>query len=283
MTTRPPHSFGDLLRTYRTAAGLTQEGLAARAGMSTRGISDLERGVRQTPYRGTIELLAEALQLTSPQRIAFVKAASSRRRSAVSSGDATTPRGASSPVVGRRDELALLHRLLSGEGPPVVLLAGEPGIGKTRLLREAATLGRAAGWTVLEGGCSRRGGQGLYAPLLEALEGRMHAQPREDLQADLAGCTWLVRLLPELAEQGLLPLPTVQVSPEQESRLLFAAVARYLTTVSGSAGTLLVLDALAGRTNLRLLELRGRHHSLLSVGPLSRARKTYHRRRLVPP
>jgi transcriptional regulator with XRE-family HTH domain len=66
MVTRPPHSFGDLLRTYRTAAGLTQEGLAARAGMSTRGISDLERGVRQMPYRGTIELLAEALQLTPP-------------------------------------------------------------------------------------------------------------------------------------------------------------------------------------------------------------------------
>jgi tetratricopeptide (TPR) repeat protein/transcriptional regulator with XRE-family HTH domain len=255
MALRPSHSFGDLLRTYRTAAGLTQEGLAARAGMSTRGISDLERGVRQTPYRGTIELLAEALQLTSPQRIAFVKAASSRRRSAVSSGDATTPRGANSPVVGRRDELALLHRLLSGEGPPVVLLAGEPGIGKTRLLREAATLGRAAGWTVLEGGCSRRGGQGLYAPLLEALEGRMHAQLREDLQADLAGCTWLVRLLPELAEQGLLPLPTVQVSPEQERRLLFAAVARYLTAIAGSAGTLLILDDLqwAGADALDLL------------------------------
>jgi tetratricopeptide (TPR) repeat protein/transcriptional regulator with XRE-family HTH domain len=245
MATRPSHSFGNLLRTYRTAAGLTQEELAARAGMSTRGISDLERGVRQTPYRGTIELLAEALQLTSPQRIAFVKAASSRRRSAVSSVDApTTPRGALSPMVGRRDELALLQRLLSGAGPPVVLLAGEPGMGKTRLLREVAALGRASGWTVLEGSCSRRGGQGLYAPLLEALEGRMHAQPREFLRADLEGCTWLVRLLPELAEQGLLPLPTVQVSPEQERRLLFAAVARYLTTIAGSAGTLLVLDDL---------------------------------------
>ena len=38
--------FGDLLRRYRTAAGLTQEELAERAGLSTRGISDLERGAR---------------------------------------------------------------------------------------------------------------------------------------------------------------------------------------------------------------------------------------------
>src|SRR5436309_2320822 len=136
MTTRPPHSFGDLLRTYRTAAGLTQEELAARAGMSPRGISDLERGVRRTPYRGTVELLVEALQLTSQQRLAFVKAATSHRaRAAVASADdATSSRGPLSPLMGRRDELALLQQLLEGSGPPVVLLAGEPGIGKTRLL-----------------------------------------------------------------------------------------------------------------------------------------------------
>jgi tetratricopeptide (TPR) repeat protein/transcriptional regulator with XRE-family HTH domain len=244
MATRSPHSFGELLRTYRTAAGLTQEELAARAGMSARGISDLERGARRTPYRGTVDLLAEALHLTPQERGAFVKAAG-RHRSPVTSVDATTgSRGALPPMVGRRDELALLQRLLEGSDPPVLLLAGEPGMGKTRLLREAAIRARAEGWTVLEGSCSRRGGQLLYAPLLEALEGRIHSQPQASLRAELEGCAWLVRLLPELAEQELLPLPTVQVSPEQERRLLFAAVARYLTTIAGSAGTLLVLDDL---------------------------------------
>src|SRR5207249_2372044 len=74
MATRPPHSFGELLRMYRTAAGLTQEELAARAGMSARGISDLERGARRTPYRGTVDLLAEALHLTPQERSAFAKA-----------------------------------------------------------------------------------------------------------------------------------------------------------------------------------------------------------------
>jgi tetratricopeptide (TPR) repeat protein/transcriptional regulator with XRE-family HTH domain len=256
MATTSPHSFGDLLRTYRTAAGLTQEALAAQAGMSAREISDLERGVRQTPYRETVALLAAALPLTPNERSAFVKAASQKRRGVALSVDAaSSARGMLSPVVGRRDELALLSQLLEGSGPPVALLAGEPGIGKTRLLREAATRARAAGWTVLESGCSRRGGQGLYAPLLEALESRIHTQQPEQLRDDLEDCTWLARLLPELAEQGLLSLPTVQVPPEQERRLLFAAVARYLTTIAGSAGTLLVLDDLqwAGADALDLL------------------------------
>jgi transcriptional regulator with XRE-family HTH domain len=175
MATGQPHSFGELLRTYRTAAGLTQEELAARAGMSARGISDLERGARRTPYRGTVDLLAEALHLTQEERSAFLKAAG-RHRSPVISVNATTgSRGVLPPLVGRRDELALLQQLLENAGSPVLLLAGEPGMGKTRLLREAVTRARSAGWTVLEGSCSRRGAQMLYAPLLEALEGRIHS------------------------------------------------------------------------------------------------------------
>jgi predicted ATPase/DNA-binding XRE family transcriptional regulator len=242
MATRPPHSFGDLLRSYRSAAGLTQEELAARAGMSARGISDLERGARRTPYKGTVELLATALQLTPHQRSAFITAAARKRRDTPPSLDITP--NALSSVVGRQEEMAVLQRFLQGSGPPVTLFAGEPGIGKTQLLHEAAARARAAGWTVLTGSCSRRGGQLLYAPLLEALAGHMQAQAQEDLRADLQGCAWLTRLLPELAEQGLLPLPTVQVSPEQERRLLFTTVARYLTTIAGHAGTLLVLDDL---------------------------------------
>src|SRR2546423_6275797 len=63
MATVQPRSFGELLKRYRVAAGLSQEALAERARLSTRAISDLERGVKQTPRRDTVELLAEALQL----------------------------------------------------------------------------------------------------------------------------------------------------------------------------------------------------------------------------
>src|SRR5262249_39677064 len=67
-------SFGPLLRRYREAAGLTQEQLAARAGLSARGISDLERGRRQAPRRDTVSLLATALAL-APHRRALLEAA----------------------------------------------------------------------------------------------------------------------------------------------------------------------------------------------------------------
>ncbi len=46
MATDGPLPFGDLLRRLRLAAGLSQEALAERAGLSARGISDLERGAR---------------------------------------------------------------------------------------------------------------------------------------------------------------------------------------------------------------------------------------------
>src|SRR4051794_2286369 len=63
-----PSSFGTELQRHRLAAGLTQEELAERAGLSARGISDLERGVRIYPHRETARLLADALELVDPER-----------------------------------------------------------------------------------------------------------------------------------------------------------------------------------------------------------------------
>jgi len=60
-------SFSTLLKHYRQAAGLTQETLAARAGLSTRAISNLERGINRTPRFDTLELLSSALSLSSRQ------------------------------------------------------------------------------------------------------------------------------------------------------------------------------------------------------------------------
>src|SRR5262245_19803229 len=58
-----PQPFGDLLRRSRLAAGLTQAELAERAGLSVRGINDLERGARRAPHKETVALLADALAL----------------------------------------------------------------------------------------------------------------------------------------------------------------------------------------------------------------------------
>src|SRR3954469_20012423 len=77
MTSAPrldPVAFGDLLRQQRLAAGLTQEGLAERAGLSVRGISDLERGIHAHPQRETVRMLAEALGVDGPARAALLAA-----------------------------------------------------------------------------------------------------------------------------------------------------------------------------------------------------------------
>jgi tetratricopeptide (TPR) repeat protein/transcriptional regulator with XRE-family HTH domain len=240
-------AFGALLKRYRQAAGLTQEALAEQAGLSVRTVSDLERGLKVRPHKNTVAQLAAALHLSPPEHAAFVAA---RQGSVPPAADAEAP-----PFVGRGGELVLLERHLAGEGPPLLLLAGEPGIGKSRLLQEAGQRAGTRGLCVLAGGCQRRGDQAPYTPFLPALARDLHAQAPAQLRTALRGCAWLVRLLPELANGPIEPLPAWALPPEQERRLLFAAVAQYLRNVAGPAGTLLLLDDLqwAGPDALALL------------------------------
>jgi transcriptional regulator with XRE-family HTH domain len=68
-------SFAGLLRLLRAEATLTQEELAEAAGVGTRSVSDLERGVHATAHKDTAGLLADALGLAGPVRALFVAAA----------------------------------------------------------------------------------------------------------------------------------------------------------------------------------------------------------------
>jgi class 3 adenylate cyclase len=74
MPAQPTNEFAGLLRRHRLFAGLSQEALAERAGLSVRGISDLERGVRRAPHPATIARLAEALELDPSAREALLLA-----------------------------------------------------------------------------------------------------------------------------------------------------------------------------------------------------------------
>lgn len=79
MSSPPSVTFASLLRRYRQQAGLTQEELAERAHLSKEAIGALERGTRRSPHKETIDLLAEALALSEPERAVFEAAARQQR------------------------------------------------------------------------------------------------------------------------------------------------------------------------------------------------------------
>src|SRR6266545_5604753 len=103
-------SFGFLLLRHRMAAGLSQQELAERAGLSRRGVSDLERGFRRSPYPATVRRLAEALALGEAERVALRAAARTRT-------DATQP-----IPQGRRGNLPLALTTFVGRGPELIRL-----------------------------------------------------------------------------------------------------------------------------------------------------------------
>jgi predicted ATPase/transcriptional regulator with XRE-family HTH domain len=131
-----------LLREHRTAQGLTQEELAERAGISTRAVSDIERGLRRVIYRDTAGRLASALDLTGDSRAVF-EAASRGRPSAgpvpaEAKVDPAAPPVPATRLIGRRQEVARLGQLLIGPLTRAVTLTGPGGVGKTRLAIDAA-------------------------------------------------------------------------------------------------------------------------------------------------
>jgi non-specific serine/threonine protein kinase len=137
VTDNGPGQFGELLLRLRAAAGFSQEELGQRAGLSQRGISDLERGRRRVPHPATVRRLAEALNLTETDRASLLSTA--RIRSSGTPGnDVAMDSGARhnlplqlTSFVGRVQETSQLRSALAGTR--LLTLAGPGGVGKTRL------------------------------------------------------------------------------------------------------------------------------------------------------
>jgi transcriptional regulator with XRE-family HTH domain len=141
-TDQAHQSFAALLQHYRLAAGLSQEELAERAGLSVRGISDLERGARRNPYPSTVRRLAAALRLNESVLTRVWQARTGERPG----------HGASAPVqrvrhnlpaevssfVGREQDVIEVSGLL--ERSRLLTLTGVGGIGKTRLALRVGTI-----------------------------------------------------------------------------------------------------------------------------------------------
>jgi len=127
--------FDAVLRSHRLRAKLTQQELAVRAGIGVRTVRDLERGRASRPQRTTAELLAAALDLTGPDREAFLAAARGQPAgSAGAPGFNRLPPAAD--LIGRDADVAELVALLAEPapyGPRGVTLVGLAGVGKSAL------------------------------------------------------------------------------------------------------------------------------------------------------
>jgi tetratricopeptide (TPR) repeat protein/transcriptional regulator with XRE-family HTH domain len=149
MAEPPGVSFASFLRQLRTDAGLTQQELAEAASLSTRSISDMERGVNLTARRETVRLLADALQLAGSRRAWFEAAARGRTPErgfppfgigvgGAAAATRTLPRDIAG-FTGRAAELRELADAASPDGVVAIhAIDGMAGIGKTAFAVHAA-------------------------------------------------------------------------------------------------------------------------------------------------
>ena len=274
-------SFGTLLRETRLKAGLTQEALAERSGLGMRSIQGLERG-ESHPRRETARRLSEALQLSADQLRAFERlATSSPRQHHVTQPRAPSARAAvpaetnssdptpslampneraSRTLVGREYELDLLRTKLrdaiAARGN-VVLLGGEPGIGKTRLAEEVAFEAAQHGMLVVWGRCWESDGAPPFWPWIELLRDVMRNCHQSALQHQLGnGASLIATLVPEIREQcpDLPAMP--QLDPAEARFRLFDAVTGLFRNTCSNRPLLLVVEDLhwADKPSLLLLE-----------------------------
>ncbi|WP_329536377.1 AAA family ATPase [Streptomyces sp. NBC_01450] len=159
-----------------------------------------------------------------------------------------------SPVfVGRTDELGILHDALArtvtgstsqafstGGEPQALLLGGEAGVGKTRLLEEFATAAVREGAVFVCGGCVEIGADGLpFAPFSTALRALRRLLPDELAAAAAGQEEELARLLPELGETGRGGRPD-----EEGMARLFELTARLLERVAADRTVVVALEDL---------------------------------------
>ncbi|MBI4517582.1 MAG: AAA family ATPase [Deltaproteobacteria bacterium] len=177
--------------------------------------------------------------------------------------------------VGRRFEMNQLHATLdaalAGHGR-LVMLVGEPGIGKTRTAEELATHAEGRGAQVLWGRCYEGDGAPAFWPWVQIMRGYVRRRDPDALRREMgAGAVEIAHMLPLVRER----MPEIPVSPPGESEQarfrLFDSIANFLTNAATARPLVLILDDLhwADRPSLLLLQFLARameSSSLLVLG-----------------
>jgi tetratricopeptide (TPR) repeat protein/transcriptional regulator with XRE-family HTH domain len=258
MANKQQATFGDVLRHARRNADLTQEELAERAGLSVRGISDLERGVHLAPHRDTLEMLADALDLAPEGRRQWArlrsatatKVAASPSLSHLASSSRLVLPPIPGTIVGRERERSMLSGCLDeaidGRGR-LVLISGEAGIGKTTLASVLCREALEQSAVVLIGHCYDQTVTPPYGPWLELTE-QYSAGSR-------------LPLLPRVLTRGT---GAGHLTSQLE---LFEVVGSFVTNISAKQPLVVVLEDLhwSDPASLELLRHVGRHVAALPV------------------
>lgn len=270
----PSHSFGYWLRRRRKALDLTQEALGRRVSCSNFTIRKIEADERR-PSRQLAERLAAALTLPEDERRAFLDAARGVRATHRLALDAepvgpTEPREPASahepaPFIGRSKEYGLLTelvgRLAAGAGH-TVLIEGEPGIGKSRLMREVARHAESLGIVTLATHCYEIERAMPYQPVIDlvtrALERASGAAVRKIAPVPLAE---LAALVPAVAER-FPNLPELSRDfPEARQARLARAVGQLLEAAADGKPLVLMVDDIqwADDASAQVLHYLARH------------------------
>ncbi len=166
----------------------------------------------------------------------------------------------SSGFVGRQREMAELRTALddaiAGQGR-IVMLAGEPGIGKTRTARELSVHAEQRGAQVFWGWCYEDGGAPPYWPWLQPIRSYVQQVEPEILRSEMGdGAADIAEVLPEV--RGKLPdlSKSPVLEPEQARFRLLDSITNFFKTAAQSRPIVIVLDDLqwSDRSSLQLLE-----------------------------
>jgi DNA-binding SARP family transcriptional activator len=242
-------------------------GLQSDGGDSAQGLETVERWLARDPLAEPAHRLRVRLHLERDDRAAALDAyaicerllasevgiePSAATRALAARARREEPSAMSSavsrpevPIVGRAAEHAVLVgalRRAEGGDPQLVLLAGEPGIGKTRLAVEFATWARAGNADVLHGRAFPSSANLVYQAFVDALGHRLEMGllplPDEPWRSELA------RLLPQLGR--------LRRNPAAGDQPLFEAAARLLRGLAAERPPLLVIDDLQWLASERL-------------------------------